>query len=82
MDNIVSAFPTLAAASLVAFLAINCIQDNVEGFTLEEAQAHNQNLAAFASLPPNEINHRIEDGAGIPTSTNLNVIQNKGFMLA
>jgi len=82
MDNTVSVFSTLAAASLVALLAIQCIQNNVEGFTPEEAQAHNQNLAAAASTPPNEINQRLEDGAGMPQSTNLDVIQNKGFMLA
>jgi hypothetical protein len=82
MDNTVSVFSTLATASLVALLAIQCIQNNVEGFTPEEAQAHNQNLAAAASAPHNEINQRLEDGAGMPKSTNLDVIQNKGFMLA
>jgi hypothetical protein len=82
MDNTVSVFSTLAATSLVALLAIQCIQNNVEGFTPEEAQAHNQNLAAAASVHPSEINQRLEDGAGMPQSTNLDVIQNKGFMLA
>ena len=82
MDNTVSVISTLAAASLVALLAIQCIQSNIEGFTAEEAQAHNQNLAAVASQPPNEINQRMEDGAGMPTSANLDTIQNRAFALA
>lgn len=82
MDNTVAVLPTLAAVSLVALLVIQCIQNNVEGFTPEEAKAHNQDLAAKAAAPPNEINQRLEDDAGMPQPTNLDVIQNKGFMLA
>lgn len=82
MDNTVSVFSTLAAASLVVILAIQCIQNNVEGFTPEEIQQHNQNLAKAASTHGSEINQRIEEGSGMPQSTNLDVIQNKGFMLA
>ena len=81
MDNTVSVFSTLAVASLVALLAIQCIQTNVEGFP-EEAQVHNKILAAAASVNPSEINQFLEDGKGIPTSTNLDVIQNQGFMPA
>lgn len=82
MDNTVSVFSTIAAASLVALLAMQCIQSNVEGFTQEEADAHNKDLAAAASHPPNEINQKIEDNAGMPTPANLDTVQNKGFMLA
>lgn len=78
MDNTVSVFSTLAAASLVALLAIQCIQNNVEGFTPDE---YNKALTAAASAPPNDINQR-QDDAGIPKSLNLDVIQNKLFMPA
>lgn len=82
MDNTLSVISTVGAVSIVALLAIQCMQCNVEGFTPEEAQAHNQNLASVASQPPNEINQRLEAGAGMPTSGNLDTIQNRGFMLA
>lgn len=82
MDNTVSVLPTIAATALVLLLAVQCIQNNVEGFASEkEIQAHNANLAAAASQPPNEINHKLEAGAGRPTPTNMDVIQGKGFML-
>jgi len=83
MDKIISVFPTLAAASLVALFAIHCIQDNIEGFTEDEARMHNQDLAAKAASPPNAINHNLDDvDVGAPTSKNLETIQNKGFALA
>jgi len=82
MDNTLSVISTVGAVSLAAFLAIQCIQCSVEDFTPEEVQAHNQNLAAAASHPPGEINQHLEHGAGMPTSGNLDSIQNRGFMLA
>ena len=81
MDNTVSVFSTIAAVSLVAILAMQCIQEHVEGFTEEDAKVYNKNLAA-AAASPSDINHQLEDKAGVPTPTNLDIIQNKSFALA
>ena len=82
MDNTVSVFSTILATSLVALLAIQCIQNNIEGFTTEDANVHNQNLAATAMRHHEDINQRLEEGAGIPTPSNLDAVQNKAFALA
>lgn len=82
MDNTVSVLSTLVATSLVVLLAVQCIQNNVEGFTQEEANTHNNNLAKAAFVNPGEINQRLEDASGMPNVKNLDLVQNKGFMLA
>lgn len=81
MNNTVSVISTLVALSVVAVLACQCVQNNIEGFTETDAYLHNKQHAELASAPPNEINQRLEN-SGIPQGSNLDLIQNKNFMLA
>lgn len=78
MDNSVSVISSLAALSLVAILAFQCVQNNIEGFTEDEARAYNARMAATASQHPSEINQAL-DNSGIPSQENMDTIQNANF---
>lgn len=78
MDNSVSVISSLAALSLVAILAFQCVQNNIEGFTDDEAKAHNAKMVEAASQHPSEINQAL-DNPGIPSKKNMDTIQNLNF---
>ena len=78
MDNSVSVISSLAALSLVAILAFQCVQTNIEGFTEDDAKAYNANMATVASQHPGAINQTL-DNTGLPSKKNLDTIQNSNF---
>jgi hypothetical protein len=82
MDNSASVFTTVTLVALVALFVVKCVQDNIEGYTEEEARERNKAHAQIASQHPGLINQEINNqNTGIPTQANLNLAQSNGHLL-